>query len=526
MTDPLPIKRAILSVSDKTDLLPFTRCLVKHGVQIISTGGTARVLSQAGIDVTSVDQVTGYPEMMDGRVKTLHPRIHGGLLALRDHPGHTQAMADHDIAPIDLVCINLYPFEQTIARRGVPDDEAIEQIDIGGPSMIRSAAKNHRFVVVVTDPSQYGSVGQDIDDNQGGTRLALRASLAAAAFARTASYDTAIATWMGHRGASPHSPDVLFPDPLVIRLERQSVLRYGENPHQGAALYAESVPSRASVVTARQLHGKQLSFNNLNDAAAALELVKEFTEPAVAVIKHTNPCGLAVGQGLAQAFDRAYTGDPLAAFGGIVALNRCVDGDTAKRMIAPGPDGGPKFLEVVIAPDYEPAGLDVLRDRWKNVRLLAVGELPPPDHRDPRQLDLKAIVGGMLAQQRDAVDMSPDRWQHVAGPGPGQQVIHSLYVAWCAVKHVKSNAVVLVRDGALVGAGRVRWIGSSRVRSPSPRPMFVVRTVRPGRSRRRTLFSRSVTAPMCLLVLAWPRSYSRGVPNGMKKPSRPATKRA
>ncbi len=453
MTDLIPIRRALVSVSDKEGLVPFVRGLVDHGIQIVSTGGTARALVEAGLDVTSVDQLTGYPEMMDGRVKTLHPRIHGGLLALRDNPGHVQAMIDHGIEPIDLVCINLYPFEQTIARQGVRDDEAIEQIDIGGPSMIRSAAKNHRYVAVMIGPSQYELVRDHIRSQRGATTLALRARLAAAAFARTASYDATIAQWMSNRDTDSQEPGTLFPDPLIIRLERQAVLRYGENPHQAAALYAAIPAGHGSVINARQLHGKQLSFNNLNDAAAALELVKEFSQVAVAVIKHTNPCGLAVGTNLADVFDRAYAGDPLAAFGGIVAMNRPVDADTAQRMVAPGSDGGQKFLEVVIAPDYTPAGLDTLRGRWKNVRLLAVGHLPGPDQRDPRQLNLKSIAGGMLAQQDDVADMSPQRWQHVAGPVPGDDILQSLHVAWCAVKHVKSNAVVIVRDAGLIGAG-------------------------------------------------------------------------
>lgn len=456
MTDFIPVKRALISVSDKTDIVALARRLASSGTQIISTGGTAGVLVKAGIDVTPVDQVTGFPEMMDGRVKTLHPHIHGGLLALRDEPQHNDAMAQHGIEPIDLVCVNLYPFEQTVARDGVEPEEAIEQIDIGGPSMIRSAAKNHRFVTVVTDPSQYDRVCNDLDANNGATTLALRTRLAAEAFARTAAYDAAIGAWMNAYAMRKSDGSELFPQMMVLRLNRLASLRYGENPHQGAALYGMTGSTEAGVANAAQLHGKQLSFNNLNDAAAALELVKEFAHPAAAVIKHTNPCGCAVGPTLAQAFEKAYTGDPLAAFGGIVALNRRVDQATAEAITGPAPDsagGGVKFLEVILAPDYEPDALEILRQRWKNVRLLAVGELPAPSHRDTRQLDLKSIVGGILAQQRDLADMSPKSWQHVAGPPPGADLESSLRVAWGAVKHVKSNAIVLARDGAIVGVG-------------------------------------------------------------------------
>lgn len=454
MTDLLPIKRALISVSDKTDLVPFVRQLIHHGVQIISTGGTARVLGEAGIEVTSVDQITGFPEMMDGRVKTLHPRIHGGLLALRDNTTHRQAMATHGIEPIDLVCINLYPFQETIDRPGVTPEEAVEQIDIGGPSMVRSAAKNHRFVVVVTDPSQYKLVADELETNAGQTRLSTRSTLATAAFGQTAAYDAAIATWMSEQWSdSNDNVESMFPNSLTMSLKRQTLLRYGENPHQAAAVYAQQNCTEANVVTARQLHGKQLGFNNLNDAAAALELVKEFDQHAVAVIKHTNPCGLAVSDSQAEAFDRAYVGDPLAAFGGIVAMNRPVELETANRIVAPDPGGGPKFLEVILAPDFALDALTVLRDRWKNVRLLAVGPLPQPSQRNDRFVDLTGIIGGLLAQQRDAVDMSTQAWRHVAGPAANDDIMHTLHVAWCAAKHVKSNAITLARHSALVGTG-------------------------------------------------------------------------
>ena len=450
MTEPIVIKRALISVSDKTDLIPLAQKLVKYGVQIISTGGTAKALQAAAIPVTPVDQVTGFPEMMDGRLKTLHPRVHGGLLALRDNPEHRAAMQAHGIEPIDLVCVNLYPFEKTIARPEVKDQQAIEQIDIGGPSMVRSAAKNHRFVAVLTDPAQYDRFCQELAAGNGATSLELRSWLAAAAFSRTAAYDTAIADWMTWRHAQSAKPD-LFPPTINLRLQRVEELRYGENPHQAAALYARQSATGAAepgVVRARQLHGKQLSFNNLLDASAALELIKEFVPPAAAVIKHTNPCGCATSGTLAEAFEKAYQGDPVAAFGGIVAFNRKVDLATAQSVVA-----GQKFLEVIVAPDYSPDALDLLRARWQNVRLLAVGDLPAPAQRDANLLDLKWIVGGALVQQRDLADMQPHNWKHVAGPAPTAAQTDDLHLAWCVVKHLKSNAICLVRNGQLVGAG-------------------------------------------------------------------------
>ncbi len=461
MADTVPIKQALISVSDKAGLVPFAKRLAQHGVRIISTGGTARVLADQGIDVTPIERVTDFPEMMDGRVKTLHPRIHGGLLALRDKPDHTQAMAKHGIQPIDLVCVNLYPFEQTVAKPGVAPEEAIEQIDIGGPSMIRSAAKNHRFVAVVTDPSQYDSVAQEIDTHQGATTLRCRSKLAAAAFQRTASYDTAIATWMARYSGDPAplesepvEAESIFPPTLTMKLDRVALLRYGENPHQAAALYRQPAPAPApaNAVTARQLHGKQLSYNNLNDANAALALVSEFHQPAAAVIKHTNPCGCGVGDRLAQAFERAYAGDPLAAFGGIVALNQQVDLDTATRITGPGPQGNPKFVEVILAPGYDDDALEMLQQRWKNVRLLAVGPVAPPDP-PTSTIEFRSITGGVLAQQSDLTDMDPHRWRLAAGPKPSQAVMTTLHVAWCAAKHVKSNAITIARDSALAGAG-------------------------------------------------------------------------
>ena len=460
-TQLVPVRRALISVSDKDGLIPLAQKLHSFGVTIISTGGTAKAIEKAGIPVTPIDKVTGFPEMMDGRVKTLHPLVHGGLLGLRDNAEHQRAMADHGITPIDLVCVNLYPFEATVAKPDVTPHDAIENIDIGGPSMIRSAAKNHGFVAVLTDPSQYSRVIADLDAHQGSTSLPLRKALAAAAFARTAEYDRAIGEWMqryAHPNAHPTQPD--FPERLTVTGTRVSLLRYGENPHQAAALYANSSVTEANVVNAKQLHGKELSFNNLNDAAAALELIKEFSKPAAAVIKHTNPCGCGVADELHVAFERAYAGDPLAAFGGIVALNRTVDMATTTALLS-----GHKFLEVILAPSYDEAALALLQDRWKNVRILATGPLPAPEDRDPAAPDIKAILGGFLLQQRDLADMTNAGWVQYAGPDASPRDLVDLQLAWAVCKHVKSNAIVLARDGAIVGvgAGQMDRVESSKI---------------------------------------------------------------
>ena len=450
MSDLVPVKRALISVSDKTDLVPFARSLASRGVQIISTGGTARVLAEAGVEVTAIDDVTGFPEMMDGRVKTLHPRVHGGLLALRDNADHVASMKEHGIEAIDLICVNLYPFEKTIAKPDVTSEEAIEQIDIGGPSMLRSASKNHRFVAVVTEPGQYDRVTACLDTNDGSTTLALRTSLAATAFARTAAYDTSIAAWMRQRDPSL-SKEESFPNPLLVRLDRLQQLRYGENPHQGGVLYADARVTEPSVARAEQLHGKELSFNNLYDANGALELVKEMDASdacAAAVIKHANPCGFAVGVDAATAFVKAYAGDPLAAFGGIVAFNCPIDVKAAEQIVE-----GQKFLEVIVAPSYEPAALALLQERWKNVRLLATGPLPSPRKRDAHDHDIKKITGGMLVQQRDLAVIDTGDWQHKAGPKPDGDALGQMELATIAVKHLKSNAVCIVNDHRLVGAG-------------------------------------------------------------------------
>jgi phosphoribosylaminoimidazolecarboxamide formyltransferase/IMP cyclohydrolase len=446
MADRVRIERALISVSDKTDLVPFAKTLAKFGVQIISTGGTARQLAEADIDVTPIDEVTGFPEMMDGRVKTLHPRVHGGLLGLRDNDDHVAAMQEHGIEPIDLVCVNLYPFEQTIAREGVAEPEAIEQIDIGGPSMLRSASKNFRFVTVVTDPNQYDKVIAEMEAHGGSTSFALRRNLATAAFARTAAYDTAIAAWMAGQS------DTALPNTLVLRMDKHPVeLRYGENPHQDGAVYADPASTETSLLKAKTLHGKALSFNNYYDANGALELVKEIDPTkaaAVSVIKHANPCGFATDADVAVAFEKAYAGDPLAAFGGIVAFNQTVNKAAAEKIVE-----GQKFLEVILAPGYDDDALALIQERWKNVRVLALGDLPTPGDRDPRELDIKRITGGLIIQDRDLAAFDASSWDHVAGPTPDEAMLNDANLSMIIVKHLKSNAVCAVRDGMLVGAG-------------------------------------------------------------------------
>ncbi|MCZ6836393.1 MAG: bifunctional phosphoribosylaminoimidazolecarboxamide formyltransferase/IMP cyclohydrolase [Planctomycetota bacterium] len=444
MSDLVPIRRALLSVSDKSDLVAFAKSLVESGVQIISTGGTAKKLIEAGIEVIPVDQVTGFPEMMDGRVKTLHPNIHGGLLARRDIESHVQAMHDHGIEPIDLVCINLYPFEQTILKEGVTRPEAIEQIDIGGPSMLRSAAKNHSFVTVLTSASQYDRVISEMRQNEGATTIELRRDLAAAAFTRTAEYDTTISAWMGSRREDS------FPHMLRLTYTHLAGLRYGENPHQQAAGYANPASAEPSVIKATLLSGKPLSYNNLNDGAAALQLVQdlylsEFDTYAAAVIKHANPCGASVASSLLEAFERAYAGDPLAAYGGILALSATVDEATAQAIVE-----GKKFLEVIIAPDFGKGVAKMLSDRWTNVRLLSVGDL---HHTTNMKMDYKSVPGGMLVQERDLKMANVADWSHAAGPAPDEALIRESAFVWTVCKHLKSNAIAIGTGGQLIGAG-------------------------------------------------------------------------
>jgi phosphoribosylaminoimidazolecarboxamide formyltransferase/IMP cyclohydrolase len=452
VSDLVPIKRALLSVSDKSHLADFAKALSQEfGVELISTGGTARFLRDLGLSVIDVSQVTGFPEMMDGRVKTLHPKIHGGLLSLRDNPQHVAAMQQHGIQPIDLVCINLYPFAQTIAKPNVSFEEAIENIDIGGPSMIRSAAKNHRFVLVLTDPQQYEQVLDELRQNKGASTEALRRTQAQRAFAQTAQYDTMIAAYLAKVEAGAQSP---MPDRLTLSLTKKQDLRYGENPHQLGALYVEagaSAATEASVAFAKQLHGKELSYINLFDADGAISAVKEFTTPAACIVKHATPCGYATADDLPTAFRKAFEGDSLAAFGGIVALNQPVDLNTAQAIT-----GIKVVLDVIVAPSYAPDALEMLKSRWKNTRILEV----PGTWRFPvggsSDFHMHKIVGGYLLQQRDLLgidDAAAASWKVVSERQPTAQELADMKFAWVACKHVKSNAIALARDNMMVGAG-------------------------------------------------------------------------
>ena len=455
ISDLVPLHRALLSVSDKTGLAEFATALHKEfAVELISTGGTARFLREQGLPVTDVSDVTGFPEMMDGRVKTLHPMIHGGLLALRDNPEHAAAMANHHIKPIDLVCVNLYPFEQTIKKPGVPFEEAIENIDIGGPSMIRSAAKNHRFVLVVTSPDRYEKVLGDLRKHAGASCGEHRLKQAQRAFAHTGAYDTNIAKYL--QGTLPSAnidaaqPNVLagLPPKLDLHLTKSQDLRYGENPHQKAAAYVADKPAEASVLFATQLHGKALSYINLLDADAALSAVKELTSPGACIVKHATPCGFAAAADLPTAFKNAFAGDPLAAFGGIVAFNRSIDLPTANAITSID-----KLLEVIVAPAFDADALEILQKRWKNVRLLAVGPLGTPNRANSAEMHLHRIVGGYLVQERDLLGTDESTWKVASQRQPTAAEWRDLKIAWLACKHVKSNAIVIARNEMMLGSG-------------------------------------------------------------------------
>jgi phosphoribosylaminoimidazolecarboxamide formyltransferase/IMP cyclohydrolase len=445
-SDLVPVKRALISVSDKTGLAEFAGALHQEfGIELISTGGTAKFLRELGLPVTDVSEVTGFPEMLDGRVKTLHPKIHGGLLGVRDNPEHLAAMTAHGIKPIDLVCINLYPFEETVAKPDVSFEEAIENIDIGGPSMIRSAAKNHRFVLVVTSIDRYEKVLGDLREHKGASCGKHRKKQALRAFAHTAAYDAKIAEYLAGQ-LEERSPSL--PRQIELKLIKIQDLRYGENPHQKAALYTDRRPAEASVAYAKQLHGKELSYINLLDADAALAAVKELNSPAACVVKHATPCGFAVGKDLSTAFMKAYEGDPLAAFGGIVALNKAVD-----LVVAQTITGIDKLLEVIVAPSFAADALELLRSRWKNVRLLEVGPVGTYDQADRAEFHLHKILGGYLVQERDLAGSDEAVWQVVSNRAPTQQERIDLKIAWLACKHLKSNAVALAKDSMMVGGG-------------------------------------------------------------------------
>ena len=448
-----PIRRALLSVSDKTGLVDFAKGLSRHGVQLISTGGTAKALRDAGLSVSDISEITKFPEMMDGRVKTLHPVVHGGLLALRDKKEHAEAMRAHGIDGIDLLVSNLYPFEATVAK-GAGFDETIEQIDIGGPAMTRSAAKNHDWVTVVVDTDDYAAVLAEMDANKGATSAALRRKLAQVAFARTAAYDSAVSNWLASELAK--AGDSAPPRRRAFAGTLRQPLRYGENPHQQAAFYATG-EKRFGVATIEQLQGRELSYNNINDTDAAFELVAEFdpsASAACAIIKHANPCGVALGDNLTEAYKRALACDPVSAFGGVLAFNRTLDGATAEEITK-------IFTEVIIAPDADADARKVIAAR-RNVRLLVAGGLPDPNSAG---LIFRSVSGGFLVQTRDNGKVTRDVLKIVTKRQPTEQEITDMLLAFTIAKHVKSNAVVYVKDGATaaIGAGQMSRVDAARI---------------------------------------------------------------
>ncbi len=471
------IRRALLSVSDKTGLVDFARALRGFGVELLSTGGTAKALREAGLEVRDVSEVTGFPEMLDGRVKTLHPRIHGGILAVRDNPEHARALEEHEIGPIDMVVVNLYPFEQTVAREGVTLEEAVEQIDIGGPSMVRSAAKNFKDVAVVTSPKIYPLIFEELSQTGGALSLKTRSGLALEAFSHTSTYDGAISSYLAtalrpkdpRGGEELHSAFTItefvklnaadkwlnaggpFPEGVSLLLSKQSDLRYGENPHQHAALF-KVFQEEAGMGNAELLSGKEMSYNNYVDADAAWQLVCDFDELACAIIKHTNPAGVALGASTEEAYRRALATDPTSAFGGIVAFNRGVDERAARAVTE-------IFTEVVVAPDFEEAAVEVLKSK-KNLRILRAGVA-----REPSGLDFKRVTGGMLVQTRDTHRLRREDLKVVTQRKPTEEEFEALMFAWTVCKHTKSNAIVYARAGRTVGvgAGQMSRVDSVRI---------------------------------------------------------------
>jgi phosphoribosylaminoimidazolecarboxamide formyltransferase/IMP cyclohydrolase len=449
MTDIVPIRRALLSLSDKSGLDGLAAGLARAGVELVSTGGTAAKLRELGHEVRDISDLTGFPEMMDGRVKTLHPKVHGGLLAVRDNAEHVASMEEHGIGAIDLVVVNLYPFEATVAK-GAERNEIIENIDIGGPSMVRSAAKNHQFVAIVTGPADYAELLSQIEQT-GGTSLDLRRKLAAKAYARTAAYDAAISGWFARVDQGE-----TFPEQRTMSSKLIMPLRYGENPHQKAALYASAGPATRGIAQARQVQGKELSYNNLNDANAALELVAEFHDgpPTVVIVKHANPCGVASADSLLDAWNQALECDSVSAFGGIVAVNRKLDGATAEAICD-------IFTEVVVAPDADEAAIAVFA-RKKNLRLLLTGGLPDPARGGQT---VAVIAGGVLVQDRDNGMLTRDMLKVVTKREPTEQELKDCLFAWTVAKHVKSNAIVYAKGGvtAGIGAGQMNRRDSARI---------------------------------------------------------------
>lgn len=443
------IQRALISVSEKIGVAEFAQGLAALGVEILSTGGTAKLLHEKGVKVLDVAKVTGFPEMLDGRVKTLHPRIHGGILAVRSNPEHEKQLQEHRIGTIDLVAVNLYPFEKAAAKPGAEMEELIENIDIGGPSMIRSAAKNFDDVAVLVDPADYSTVLDEARKNSGALSHETRARLARKAFARTAAYDAAIASELEKRAG-----DGSLPTNLRMSFPKIMDLRYGENPHQQAALYRNPAEMGHGLASARQIQGKELSFNNLIDLEAAWQLVAEFSEPATVIIKHTNPCGVATAATVRESYQRALAVDPVSAFGSVIAFNRSVDAATAEELAT-------LFVEAVAAPGYETEALDLL-GRKKNLRLM---EMPEAPSQTPQSMQLKSISGGLLVQTPDPPGIDSREWKCVTERQPTEAEHKALLFAWRVVKHVKSNAIVYARDGVLegVGAGQMSRVDSVRL---------------------------------------------------------------
>ena len=429
------VRRALLSVSDKAGIVAFARGLADLGVEIVSTGGTSRELADAGVEVRAIEDFTGFPEMMDGRVKTLHPRLYAGLLARRDDEGHLRAAADQNIEQVDLVCVNLYPFEQTVARGDASEAEVIENIDIGGPTMIRAAAKNSDFAAVVVDPGDYDAVLAELRASDGRLSPATRRGLARKAFACTARYDAAISTWFASRA------EEAFPSSWSDAYEKVSDLRYGENPHQSAAFYARVGAPTHLLAGVRQLHGKELSFNNLLDLSSARELVEDFDQPACAIVKHNNPCGAAMAGSGQDAYERAFACDPQSAYGGVIALNTRVDRAFAEVL-------SEQFIEVLLAPGFDEDALEVLQAK-KNVRLLELADWPAPT----REVEAKAVIGGQLIQTRDVVSETREQMRVMSAGQPNEQQWQDMLFAWRVCRHVRSNAIVIAAGGATIGIG-------------------------------------------------------------------------
>lgn len=445
----MAIRRALISVSDKTGIVDFSRELAKLGVEIISTGGTKSLLEKENVPVIGISEVTGFPEIMDGRVKTLHPAVHSGLLAVRDNEEHQAQMKELGLDYIDIVVVNLYPFKQTIAKPDVSYEDAIENIDIGGPTMLRSAAKNHAFVSVVVDAGDYAQVLEEVCAS-GDTTLETRKRLAAKVFRHTAAYDALISDYLSKQVGEP------LPETFTVTYEKVQDLRYGENPHQTAAFYRKPLASQGNVTTAEQLHGKELSYNNINDANAALQIVKEFEEPTVVAVKHMNPCGVGIGTTIHEAYQKAYAADPTSIFGGIVAANRTIGAETALLL-------SEIFLEIIMAPDFTPEALEILTKK-KNIRLLKLGEFETNANRKS-EFAITSVDGGMLVQETDIHQVDVSDLKVVTDRQPTEAELKQLLFGWKVVKHVKSNAIVLAKDDMTigVGAGQMNRVGSARI---------------------------------------------------------------